>query len=118
MKPAIKTGVVNNALIGYRARRVPAVREIQKDTAELIEQRQKQLCPRSKNPRPGHTHIADTIHIEQDGPDIRRVVEGDEAHQYGPLIEHGTARTAAQPHALPAAMEGMRYQNEQYGRLK
>lgn len=113
----IKPTVVNNALTGYLERRTSDVKKIQKDTADFVVERQTELCPRSDNNEPGHVHIADTIHVEQDG-DVHRVVEGDDDHIYGPFLEHGTDKMAAQPHQRPAAIEGKRYQEEQYAGLR
>jgi HK97 gp10 family phage protein len=89
----------------------PEVRRVNKETADVIASRQRELVPVLTG------NLLSTIEVVQEG-DSYAVVEGGDRATYAGYVEYGTERQAAQPHARPAAQFGLKYQRTEYRRLK
>ena len=112
----IRTRVVRNGLSAIRRERPEELQTIHKDTAKVIASLQKQLVRVSSNPPPGHTHIRDTVKIEEDGKRIS-VTEGDDDHQYAWYLNKGTENMTADHHIDVARAEGVRYRDARIASL-
>jgi HK97 gp10 family phage protein len=108
----ISTRVANNALERYRQRRTPAVQAIQKDTADFIAEREREIVPVDTG------NLQSTIEVVPVSDNQSNVEAGGEKAGYAGYVEHGTEKMAAQPYHRPAAMEGKRYQERRYSEMK
>ena len=112
----IRSRVARNGLAAIRRERPEELQTIHKDTAKVGASLQKQLVRVSSNPPPGHTHIRDTVRIEEDGKRIA-VIEGDDDHTYGWHLNKGTENMVADHHVDVARAEMVRYRDARIASL-
>jgi HK97 gp10 family phage protein len=112
MHSTLKTEVVSNGIRKHRLRFSPEVRRVNKETADVIASRQRELVPVLTG------NLRDTIEVRETAQDSFEVIEGGPTAHYAGYVEYGTERQAAQPHARPAAQFGLKYQRTEYRRLK